>query len=67
MVKLTRLRTLRERAALTQQELAERAGVSRSTVLRLESGQDEPFPRTARRLARALKVKTSDLMEPLPD
>ena len=35
MVKLTRLKLIRERKALTQAELAERAGVSRITVARL--------------------------------
>ena len=65
MVKLTRLRMVRERSALTQQELADLAGVSRVTVGRIESGEDEPFPRTTRKLARALRVKPADLMKPL--
>ncbi len=65
MVKLTRLRAARERKALTQQELADLAGVNRATVVRAESGQDEPFPRTTRKLAKALGVKPADLMEPL--
>ena len=65
MVKLTRLRVIRERKALTQQELADLAGVSRVTVVRAESGKDEPFPRTVRKLAGALKVKPADLMDPL--
>jgi len=45
--------------------LADLAGVSRVTIGRIESGQVEPFPRTTRKLARALKVKPADLMEPL--
>ena len=65
MVKLTSLRAIRERSALTQQELADLAGVGHATIVRIEAGDREPFPRTIRKLARALKVKPADLMEPL--
>lgn len=67
MPKLTRLRAVRERAALTQQELADKSGLNRSTVIRAESGQDVPFPRTVRKLAQALGVQPADLMDPLLD
>ena len=67
MVNLTHLRAIRERHALTQQELADRAGLNRVTVVRIEAGQHQPFPRTTRKLARALRVKPADLMEPLED
>ena len=62
MVKLLRLRGVRERQALTQQELAERAGISRVTVVRLESGLDDPRPPTVRKLAVALGVLPHELM-----
>ena len=65
MVKLSRLRAVRERLALTQEELADKAGVSRLTVSRIESGRVEPYPKTIRRLAEVLDVKPSDLMDPL--
>ncbi len=61
---LTRLRELRLRAALTQAELADRAGVSRTTVIRLEQGDPNVLPTTHRKLARALHVKPTDLWEP---
>ncbi|MGH2354805.1 MAG: helix-turn-helix transcriptional regulator [Chloroflexota bacterium] len=64
MVKLTRLRTVRERKALTQQELAERAGVSRPTVARIETYQVHPYPTTVRKIAEALGVYPEALMEP---
>ena len=61
--RLTRLRDLRLRAALTQAELAERAGVARTTVVRLEAGDPNVLPTTLRRLARALRVKPTALWE----
>jgi transcriptional regulator with XRE-family HTH domain len=67
MVTLTRLRTVRERVPLTQQELADLAGINRVTLVRIEAGQEEPFPRTIRKLAKALRVNPADLMDPLPE
>ena len=63
MPPLVRLRDLRLRAALTQIDLAERAGVSRATIIRLEQGDPNVLPTTLRKLARALKVKPTDLWE----
>ena len=65
MIKLSRLRAVRERKALTQQELADLAGISRQTVVQIENGL-EPRPTTTRKLARALKVQPAELM-PLED
>ena len=62
MVTLSRLRYRREQAALTQQELADRARVTRLTVMLLQRGQQQPRPATTRKLARALKVKPAELM-----
>ena len=60
------LRYLRTSRALTQAELAARAGVRRSTIARLEGGQEARMP-TLRRLARALGVEPSELMRPPPE
>lgn len=62
MVKLPRLKGARERKGLTQQELAERAGVSRPTVTRLEAGM-QANPPTARKIAQALGCEPGDLMD----
>jgi len=68
-----RVRVLRLVHALTQQQLADRAGVSRYTVLVLEQGSRPPRPDTVRKVARALGVKpvmltlgsdTLDIQEP---
>lgn len=62
--RLTRLRDLRLRAALTQAELAERAGLARTTIVRLEAGDPNALPPTLRRLQRALGLKRpTDLYE----
>ena len=62
-IKLSRLSAIRERKALTQDELAELAGISRQTVVKIEGGQ-EPRPPTIRKLAAALGVDPPDLMDP---
>jgi transcriptional regulator with XRE-family HTH domain len=59
-----RLRKVRDRRLLSQRELAERAGLSPTTILKLESGRvDEPHPRTIRKLADALEVDPAELVE----
>jgi transcriptional regulator with XRE-family HTH domain len=62
VVRLTRLRKWRERKAFSQQELAERAHITRAALSRIESGAAEPHPRTIRKLAQALGVQPEDLM-----
>jgi len=57
-----RLKTLRIRRALTQEELAERAGLSKNAVNRLEVGKAEPRMSTLRKLAKALDVDPSELV-----
>jgi transcriptional regulator with XRE-family HTH domain len=51
-----RLRALREAAGLTQQQLAERAGLYPFSVAKLEQGVQEPTWPTVLDLARALGV-----------
>ncbi len=56
---------------LTQQELAERAGVSLFTVQRIERGEGSVRPKTGRAIAGALGVGVEELLgkaqAPLPD
>jgi transcriptional regulator with XRE-family HTH domain len=59
-----KLRGERRRAALTQGELAERAGVGINTIVRIETGEiSEPRVSTLRKLADALGVKPRDLLD----
>ncbi len=51
-----RLRSLRERAGLTVADLAERSGLYRTAVWKLEAGQSAPTWDTVCRLADALGV-----------
>lgn len=60
-----RLREIRKRRGLTQQELAERSGVSLSWIKKLEQGeQQDTRLQTARKLAVVLSVPTSILVPP---
>ncbi|MBC8104233.1 MAG: helix-turn-helix domain-containing protein [Cytophagales bacterium] len=55
------LRAIRTRLGLSQQEAANRAGVTRQTIGGLESGQYSPSAAVALRLARALNCRVEDL------
>jgi transcriptional regulator with XRE-family HTH domain len=57
-----RLKNLRIRRALTQQELAERAGISSNALKRIELSKAEPHISTLRKLARALDVDPAELL-----
>jgi len=57
----SRIRVARERAGLSQRDLAARAGVSENTVQRAESGANQPSVQTLWQIAYALQVKLDDL------
>ena len=52
----------RERALLTQQELAERAGIGLTTLNRIENDHAEPHFRTIRKLEKALNIDAANLI-----
>jgi transcriptional regulator with XRE-family HTH domain len=62
MTKLPLLKVMRERKALTQAELAERTGLDRTHLSKLETGVYGAHPKTVRKLARVLKVQPVELM-----
>lgn len=59
-VQVPRLREQRIKRAFSQQELADRSGLSRTTIIKLEGGR-EAWPQTVRKLAKALQIKVTDL------
>ncbi len=62
-----RLKALRIEQALTQEELAEEAGVVANTVARLERNETEPHMSTVRKLAQALNVEPVALVKGASD
>jgi transcriptional regulator with XRE-family HTH domain len=59
-----RLRELREQAGVTQQQLADRAGLTREGVAQLETGRREPAWRTVLALCQALEVSCEAFAQP---
>ncbi len=57
----------RARLDLTQQDLGERVGVRRQTILAIEKGQYVPSALLAFRIARILGMRVDDLFELAPD
>ena len=60
------LEELRKKAGLTQQELSEKAEVSRKSINAIENGIYVPSTVLALKIAKTLKCKIEDLFE-LPD
>lgn len=61
------LRAYRRRAMLTQNELIEKSGVSRTTVVRAERGDESLSIANIRKLAEALGVTADQLVYEDPD
>ena len=59
----TKLNQLRTREALTQRDLSERTGLTIAAISRIEQNQVEPRLSTVRKLADALGVHPSQLIE----
>jgi transcriptional regulator with XRE-family HTH domain len=59
-----RLKKMRRRAMLTQEELAKRSGVGITTINRIETGAvEDPHFSTLRKLAQALEASPRELVE----
>jgi transcriptional regulator with XRE-family HTH domain len=56
------VKRVRERALLTQEELAARAGIGLTTLNRIENNRAEPQFRTIRKLAKPLAVDPAELL-----
>ena len=59
---LPRLRLIRQVAVMSQEELAQRSGVARDTIPKLETGRRGAYPSTIRKLAAGLDVQPQMLM-----
>jgi putative transcriptional regulator len=57
----TRIKELRARYDLTQDDLAKKVGVRRETILYLEKGKYNPSLELAHRIAQTLKTTIDDL------
>ncbi len=62
-----RLREIRMAAKMTQEELAQRAGVTRVTIARLETGEREPSWSTVVAIANALGVAVTAFVPLVPE
>lgn len=56
----------RKRKFLSQQELANQAGVSKTTIAMIELGRSQPHGKTARNIAKALGVEPTEIDWPEP-
>ncbi len=54
---LPHLRSFRQRAVLSQEQMAQKSGVARDTISKLETGQRRAYPSTIRKLAAGLEVE----------
>lgn len=54
---LPHLRRFRQQAVMSQEQLAQRSGVARDTISKLEVGHRKAYPSTIRKLAEGLEVE----------
>lgn len=59
---LPHLRNFRQQAVMSQDQLAERSGVARDTISKLETGRRKAYPSTIRKLANGLEVRPQILV-----
>ena len=67
MGKNLRMKAARAAKGLTQQELADRVGVTRQTVVAIEKGDYNPTVRLCVDICRALGVTLNELFWPVED
>ncbi len=57
-----KLREVRERKSLLQEEVAKTAGISSSYYARIERGEENPSTTVLENICKALKIKSSDIL-----
>ena len=60
---MIRLKEIRLKAKLSQQELAKKAGIGQSTIHYIETGHKSPTYKILQKLANALDVSLNELLE----
>ena len=55
------LRELRQQRVLSLRDLADKASVSKATIVNIEAGKIRPHPATIRKLAAALGIEPAEL------
>ena len=64
----TRIRDAREKAGLTQEEMADRIGIGRTTYINFENGQTNLFSKNLHKMVAVLGVSEEELLfGPRPD
>jgi transcriptional regulator with XRE-family HTH domain len=58
-----RIKQYRKQSGLTQDALADKAGLATNTIARVERGVHRPSSLTIEKLAKALGVKASDILD----
>jgi transcriptional regulator with XRE-family HTH domain len=58
-----RVKRLRKLRKMSQEQLAAKAGISRTYLARIETARQDPTLSTIEKLARALRVKPGRLLE----
>jgi transcriptional regulator with XRE-family HTH domain len=58
-----RLKEWRAKRTMSQRDLAERSGVSREYIARIELGQHDPTLSTLEKLAEALRIDVTKLLK----
>jgi transcriptional regulator with XRE-family HTH domain len=58
-----RVKEWRERRRLTQEQLADKAGISRGFLARLETARHDPKLSTLEKIAKALRVPLTELLK----
>jgi transcriptional regulator with XRE-family HTH domain len=61
-----KLKAIRTRMGLTQEQLAEKAGLHLGAIFKLEQGRREPAWSTVQALCRALGVRCDEFLDDLP-
>ncbi len=59
---MSKIKTLRNKIGMSQEELAKRIGVTRTAVIYWEQEKQEPRIRYLKPLAKALRCKVMDLL-----